>query len=491
VPAPTEKPNLRAVSSPETAEAKDVRAGRPYIFTGRLISSGLRRSASALVLFLIDVWGIALAVYGALALKEVYRGNFPVQWGILWKAEVVWLPFLALVTALVFSRAGLYGSRETRPGFPRVLSSLAVVVVVTLAFAVATNQPVATGSTFVVGFFLASICVGTLRWSYDSTTREILRAVGARRVAVLYGSGARVESLSRALGRDGPDIRYEFVATVDSPQALKEALVQYEPDEIVADGIHLTEDELVSLLDIAHRRGVKVRVAPTTAEVLTHQAAYVPGRAVPLFELRPPVLSGADWMLKRAFDLLVSGVVVAGGLPLWLLIAGLVKLTSSGPVFYRDARIGVGEGEFRLTKFRTMYDDAGERQTELEALNEADGALFKLRRDPRVTPFGRLLRRFSIDELPNVLNVLRGQMSLVGPRPLPIRDYKQLEPWHRKRYLVLPGITGLWQISGRSDLSFDDLVRLDFYYLENWSIWLDITILIKTIPAVLARRGAY
>jgi lipopolysaccharide/colanic/teichoic acid biosynthesis glycosyltransferase len=138
-----------------------------------------------------------------------------------------------------------------------------------------------------------------------------------------------------------------------------------------------------------------------------------------------------------------------------------------------------------------MDERAAELQPQLEAANEAEGALFKLREDPRVTRVGAFLRRFSIDEVPQVLNVLRGEMSLVGPRPLPLRDFRLLEPWHRKRYLVLPGMTGLWQIAGRSDLEFDDLVRLDFYYLENWSIWLDISILLRTIPAVAAGKGAY
>jgi len=138
-----------------------------------------------------------------------------------------------------------------------------------------------------------------------------------------------------------------------------------------------------------------------------------------------------------------------------------------------------------------MHSDAEERQAELEAMNEASGALFKIRRDPRLTPVGRVLRRFSLDELPQLVNVLRGEMSLVGPRPLPQRDYDKLEEWHRKRYLVLPGITGLWQVSGRSELDFDDLVHLDFIYLEHWSLALDLSILLKTIPAVLSRHGAY
>src|SRR5262249_25385439 len=144
-----------------------------------------------------------------------------------------------------------------------------------------------------------------------------------------------------------------------------------------------------------------------------------------------------------------------------------------------------------MLKFRTMTVDASDQQDELETENEAGGALFKIREDPRVTPFGRFLRRFSLDEIPNTINVLRGQMSLVGPRPLPLRDFELLDEWHRKRYLVLPGVTGLWQISARSHLSFAVLVRLDFSSPDTWSIWLDISFLAKPTPAVVSRRGAY
>jgi exopolysaccharide biosynthesis polyprenyl glycosylphosphotransferase len=217
----------------------------------------------------------------------------------------------------------------------------------------------------------------------------------------------------------------------------------------------------------------------------------VPGQGAPLFELRPPVLTGWDWAVKRTFDLVTSILVLVIGLPLWLLIALAIKLGSRGPVFFVDRRIGVGEREFPMLKFRTMVADAAALQPELEDENEASGALFKMRDDPRVTHVGRILRRLSLDEIPQIVNVLRGEMSLVGPRPLPLRDYRLLEDWHRARYAVLPGMTGLWQISGRSGLTFDDLVRLDFTYLENWSIWLDITIIAKTIPAVIMRRGAY
>jgi lipopolysaccharide/colanic/teichoic acid biosynthesis glycosyltransferase len=225
--------------------------------------------------------------------------------------------------------------------------------------------------------------------------------------------------------------------------------------------------------------------------LLVQRGEYVPGEGAPLFELRPPVLTGWDWAVKRTFDIVVSVLLLVVGLPLWLLITLLVKLTSRGPVLYVDRRVGVGEREFGMLKFRTMVAGAAEEQARLEAANEAGGALFKIRDDPRVTGIGRILRRLSLDEIPQIVNVLRGEMSLVGPRPLPLRDYRLLEDWHRRRYAVLPGMTGLWQISGRSGLTFDDLVRLDFTYIENWSIWLDITIIAKTIPAVIRRRGAY
>jgi lipopolysaccharide/colanic/teichoic acid biosynthesis glycosyltransferase len=195
--------------------------------------------------------------------------------------------------------------------------------------------------------------------------------------------------------------------------------------------------------------------------------------------------------VKRGFDIVVSLLVAVLLAPLWLLIALAIKLSSRGPVLYVDRRVGVGEQEFGMLKFRTMVAGAAELQPELEGENEAEGALFKIRDDPRVTRVGRVLRRLSLDEIPQIVNVLKGEMSLVGPRPLPLRDYRLLEDWHRARYAVLPGMTGLWQISGRSGLTFDDLVRLDFTYLENWSIWLDITIIARTIPAVLTRRGAY
>jgi exopolysaccharide biosynthesis polyprenyl glycosylphosphotransferase len=384
-----------------------------------------------------------------------------------------------------------------------VLLSLVLVAVLVTGFALASGHEFNTYAFAPTALVFTATLIGLLRASYEAVTRDVMKVAGVRRRTVLVGAGDHVDELHHALGSGRRGIDYEFVGAVVPSGAptslgvlgtvdeLAAVLERNRVDELVVVDADVEENRLLELVDEAQRRGVRVRVAPKTSELLHRRADYVPGQDVPLFELRPPVFAGADWVAKRSFDLVLSAAILVIGLPLWLLIALAVKLGSRGPVLYRSRRVGLHEREFDMLKFRTMSVAADERQADLEARNEAAGALFKIRRDPRVTRIGRWLRRFSVDEVPNVLNVLRGEMSLVGPRPLPVRDVEQLEAWHRKRHLVLPGMTGLWQISGRSNLSFDDLVRLDFYYLENWSVWLDVTILLKTLPAVVASRGAY
>ena len=256
-----------------------------------------------------------------------------------------------------------------------------------------------------------------------------------RRRAILVGEGESLAHLHRSLGSSRSGIDYAFVGAVaasspvglallGSRDELAEILARTPTDELILTEADFTEDTVLGIVETAHRHGVKVRLAPRTTELLVQQGEYVPGQGVPLFELRPPVLAGTDWAVKRAFDLAVSGSIALVGLPLWLLVALAIKLDSRGPVLYVDRRMGVGEREFGMLKFRTMVAGAAELQPELEAANEASGALFKIRDDPRVTRVGRVLRRLSLDELPQVLNVLRGEMSLVGPRPLPLRDFR-------------------------------------------------------------------
>jgi lipopolysaccharide/colanic/teichoic acid biosynthesis glycosyltransferase len=178
-------------------------------------------------------------------------------------------------------------------------------------------------------------------------------------------------------------------------------------------------------------------------------------------------------------------------LPVFLLTAVLIKLTSPGPVFFVQKRLGLNKRHFGIYKFRTMVVDAEKRMKEIEHLNEVTGPVFKIKNDPRITPIGRFLRKTSIDELPQLFNVLKGDMSLVGPRPLPLRDYEGFnEDWQRRRFSVRPGVTCLWQIGGRSSISFEEWMQLDLQYIDKWSLLLDFKILLKTIPAVLKGSGA-
>jgi exopolysaccharide biosynthesis polyprenyl glycosylphosphotransferase len=207
--------------------------------------------------------------------------------------------------------------------------------------------------------------------------------------------------------------------------------------------------------------------------------------------VKPAQLSGRQAFVKRTLDITLSSLAVVVTAPLWLAIAAAIKLTSRGPVLFTQTRVGRRGEHFRLLKFRTMIRGAEDIVDLLRDRNEADGPLFKIRDDPRVTRVGRFLRRWSLDELPQLENVLRGDMSLVGPRPPIPAEVASYEDWHFGRLEVAPGITGLWQVNGRSDLSFEDYVRRDLFYIENWSLSYDLFLLLKTVPAVLTGRGSY
>ena len=202
-------------------------------------------------------------------------------------------------------------------------------------------------------------------------------------------------------------------------------------------------------------------------------------------------IAGWNLFVKRALDVIAATILLTVGLPLGALIALAVRINSPGPILYSQTRIGRNGHPFNIFKFRSMTADADAQLDEMAELNEASGPLFKMRDDPRRTAVGRILRRFSLDEVPNLINVLRGEMSLVGPRPNVPDEVAQYKDWHRRRLSVSPGMTGLWQVSGRSDLTFDEMVLLDIYYAENWSLTLDLGILLRTIPKVLGGEGAY
>ena len=236
--------------------------------------------------------------------------------------------------------------------------------------------------------------------------------------------------------------------------------------------------------------GIDLVVAPSLTDIAGPRVHIRPVEGLPLLHVEEPTVSGIGWLLKGVADRACAlfGLLLLS--PLLIATALTIKFTSDGPVFFRQARAGRGGEEIRVWKFRTMYTDAEARLASLLGDNETDGLLFKMKDDPRITKAGHWLRRLSIDELPQLINVLVGEMSLVGPRPLPVRD-EEFRGDVRRRLLVRPGITGLWQVSGRSNLSWEDAVRLDLYYVDNWSPMFDLMILWKTLFVVLRRDGAF
>jgi exopolysaccharide biosynthesis polyprenyl glycosylphosphotransferase len=489
---------------PPAGDPHDMRRKRPPALAFILRMDTLRRLARFVSLLGLDFLALFLAILTALCLKAWALGALDDRAvrGALAQTEDL-VSFAFLVCGLLFARSGLYAGRAQRPGLTRIVAGLFQTTVVALLFALVNGLAFSSYYIFYGSLFFAVAYVGLFRYAYEATTGAVLKAAGYRRRAILVGTGEHIDAVAHALSSssDSPVNVMGFVSLTERPDNglrslgalpdIARIIAEHRVDEVIIADPAFPEQEAIELVDQCHQRGVTVRIAPSTMEILVHRAEFVPGQSVPLFELRPPVFEGFDYALKRSFDLVGASVILTLLSPLLIACALAVKLTSRGPVLYRSIRPGIGGLPFACFKFRTMYRDADERQSDLESMNEASGALFKIRDDPRMTPIGRAMRRYSIDELPQLLNVLLGQMSLVGPRPLPQRDYDRLEDWHKKRYLVLPGITGLWQVSGRADLDFDDLVRLDFLYLERWSVFLDLSILVKTVPAVISRRGAF
>ncbi|MFT4049291.1 MAG: sugar transferase [Solirubrobacterales bacterium] len=490
-----------AALPPDPIDSRDVRAQRRGLFAMLFERGLLLRFANGVVLAAIDLVLLFASLMIALRVKTLFTGDTS-TFDNSYDYAVRVLPFAALVMLLLFAGDGLYKPRNLRPGAARILGALFKVTLVTLAFALIEGERFQSYYVFWGTFIVASALIIGARMLYDRGAEQLEDAFGRERRAVIVGTNQQIEAVAEALER-APVRRIKPVGFSTLEERADNGLRNLGPldsiedhfdeiDEVIIADPTFPAAETVMLVDRCHRGGVHVRVAPTTMEILRADVAeFVPGETLPLFEIKPPVFEGAQFVVKRIFDIVVSALLIVLLSPVLFAVAAIVKLTSRGPVFFLSPRPGLGGESFNCVKFRTMVTNADSLQDELEELNEADGAIFKIRKDPRLTSVGGALRKWSLDELPQLFNVLRGQMSLVGPRPLPHRDYERLEEWHKKRYLVLPGLTGLWQVSGRSELDFDDLVRLDFLYIERWSVFLDIVIMLRTVPAVFAKRGAY
>lgn len=289
-----------------------------------------------------------------------------------------------------------------------------------------------------------------------------------------------------------PESELPIMGTAPDTHSILKAIDNCGADVVaVSAGVQLHPQILRHLGWELAARNVGLVMAPALTDIAGPRIHTQQIAGLPLIHVTTPTLEGGQRVAKRLFDLVVSGVLIVLTFPVMALVCLLIKADSRGPVLFKQERIGMGGVPFRMLKFRSMAIDAEERLFELAAHSEGNGVLFKMKNDPRVTRSGRFLRKYSLDELPQLFNVLAGTMSLVGPRPPLAQEVDSYEQHVRRRLLVKPGLTGLWQVSGRSNLSWQDSVRLDLYYVENWSLTGDLVILLRTVRAVFHSTGAY
>jgi exopolysaccharide biosynthesis polyprenyl glycosylphosphotransferase len=458
----------------------------------RVADSGLALSALLGVFVAVNAGNLPHGLTDFLALRLTVE-NVLLLVGFL----VVWQVF--------FSASGLYDPRLIRD---RREETIKVVAAASLGTVAALAIPFLSSSgafpAHALLYFWAVVIGATL------VARRSLRALSVRttkcRDVLIVGSGPRAYQLFRDIQADR-DCGYRFLGFIDSNDdirfqeiekrvvgglhELESILMRTAVDEVlVALPIRSCYEQIEQVLRVCERVGVESKYLADVFEHALARPSYEPAGDLPVVALRM-VHDDIRTAAKRLLDVTAAacGLIVLS--PLLLLISIGIKATNPGTILFTQDRYGRNRRLFKMYKFRTMVAEAEALQLSIEHLNEVQGPVFKIKNDPRITPFGSFLRRTSLDELPQLFNVLRGDMSLVGPRPLPVRDVHRFpESWLMRRFSVLPGLTCIWQISGRSNLDFDSWIKLDLQYIDSWSLWMDLKILLRTIPVVIRGTGA-
>jgi exopolysaccharide biosynthesis polyprenyl glycosylphosphotransferase len=401
------------------------------------------------------------------------------------------------------------GVEEYRRVWMATLSTFGAIAVISMLF----KLDIARGYLMIALPIGVITTLGGRRWARRQVAAKRKKHGSCMTHVLVVGNDHAVKDLTQSLARD-PASGYQVVGACIPGGCSKDAIEvpnvglihTYGDETRVAEAVAATGCDTVALTATERLgpRGIRalsweleklnvdLMVAPQVVDVAGPRLTMRPVAGLPLIHVEKPQYNGAKRFEKRVFDVVFSSLVLIFTLPLTIALAIAVKVSSAGPVFYLSERIGLDGKPFQMIKFRTMAHDADRQLDRLVSRNEiSGGVLFKIRRDPRVTPIGRVLRRYSLDEIPQFLNVLKGDMSVVGPRPPLAREVVTYDHEVKRRLLVLPGITGLWQVSGRSDLSWEDSVRLDLFYVENWSMVVDFVIVVKTAMAMLSGSGAY
>jgi exopolysaccharide biosynthesis polyprenyl glycosylphosphotransferase len=465
---------------------------------------------------------VALAVFDLLAINAAFATAYWLRYRYELGGEIEWfndvpygqyapwgMALSAILVGLIWVE-GLYGRRRTRSRLAVVygLANVTIVAVALLTILIFGIRPTAQSRLMLIYAAVLIVAALSLTRAVDGVLRQrrrqrgdgVLRALivgaGDRGRAVMSGIVAQRGGDYHGVGflDDDPEKRAQAIgrfpalgATTDLPAVLDREAV----DLVILALPWSSRDRIVHLVNVCEASGVNVRIVPDLFQLTLNRVDLDSFYGIPLIAVRQPVIGGWQLRAKRALDVALAALLLTLTAPLTACIAIAVRLESAGPVLFRQVRVGRNGTSFTCLKFRSMTPDAERERRRLEALNEASGPLFKIRDDPRLTRVGRVIRRLSLDELPQLWNVLRGDMSLVGPRPPMPAEVDAYEDWHLRRLEVAPGLTGLWQVSGRSELTFDEMVMLDLYYAENWSLGLDVQILLRTIPTVLRGTGAY
>ncbi|HMR66438.1 MAG TPA: sugar transferase [Anaerolineae bacterium] len=425
----------------------------------------------------------------------------------------VYLPFVALFTGLlvlVYRQQNIYRLRRRISLFDEVyniLNATATGTVILFVIIFIYQSAFYSRLIFVYAGFFTVLLLGISRVIKVSALRSMRRrGIGAKRV-VIVGGGEVALTVMRVVVAN-PECGLNIIGFVDDDPARGETdigrfkalgklenlpltVVEQQIDEVIITLPWQYHDKIVRIMTMCEYLDISTRIVPDMFQMrLSHmQVDEIAG--VPMIGLKEMGISGLNHLIKRAIDLTLSLLLILFLSPLAALLALIIKMESPGPVLFKQVRVGKDGRLFTLYKFRSMIVGADDQKAALQSMNEADGPRFKIRNDPRMTRLGRLMRKFSFDEFPQLYNVLVGDMSLVGPRPPIPAEVEQYQDWHKRRLEVAPGLTGLSQISGRSELTFDETALLDIYYIENWSPSLDTKILLQTIPKVIFGSGAY
>ena len=418
---------------------------------------------------------------------------------------------ITLISLIVFKISDLYELKDNfrLEEFPQVLQAVTLTAIAVMAVTFLYRQFTFSRIVIFLGWFLNIVLISGWRFGFYRLRGYLRTKIHDFRRVLIVGTGQLALELYQAsqtgnnqnfqiLGlintakderKDWPE--FKGVSVYNGIDSTVNAIEELKINEIVMTTLPEDRSQMLGIIIECERRNVAFKIIPDILEIITTRGQIDQYLGLPVLSLKPIQLSGFNIIIKRVFDIIISSLVLIAIAVLLLIIALLIKLDSPGPVFYKHQRMGFKGRKFDFLKFRSMVRDADDRLKEVLHMNDRSGPVFKMYNDPRITKIGKFLRHYSLDELPQFINVLKGDMSIVGPRPQVLWEAALYDEWAKRRLMVLPGITGLWQVSGRSNLSYEEMIKLDIYYIENWSLWLDIEIMLQTIPTILFAKGAY